>query len=373
MKSESVEIVMVAEATEEHPRNGSADLIELKDGSLFLCQMLGYDSKLQCQAGDDAPFDLVSRTSRDGGQTWSTPRMMIARKTDETATGYCPALLRLRNGEILLTYEIFHRFVMNEEKDISGFACISRDECRTFSAPATVWSHSSRFGSSSSDTRQLSTGRIIFPICDMTGKALENDGKGLAPTDLSYAGCFYSDDNGRTWQVSDNFVYVPLRGTMEPKIEELKDGRLLMVMRTQLGSVFKSYSTDGGKSWANAQTTGLMAPESCPALLRIPQTGHLLLIWNHSPYDPKFDHYGLRSPLCVAISKDEGCTWENIKPIETDPSWEFTNPCPKATSQGTILIAYEASKYESLVTPGKLGRSRMHLKLAILDLHWLYQ
>lgn len=141
----------------------------------------------------------------------------------------------------------------------------------------------------------------------------------------------------------------------------------------QLGAVFKSYSEDGGRIWSNPQTTGLQSPESCPALLRIPQTHDLMLVWNDSPYDPRFDHYGLRSPLSVAISQNDGDTWPIRKNIETDPQWEFTNPAPFATSQGTILIGYEASPYASVAPPGKLGRSIMHGKLAVVDIGWLYE
>ncbi len=72
--------------------------------------------------------------------------------------------------------------------------------------------------------------------------------KAVAPTNTSKAGTIYSDDDGQTWHVCDEFIYLPMRGSMEPKIEELKDGRLLMVMRTQLGSVFQSFSEDGGAS-----------------------------------------------------------------------------------------------------------------------------
>jgi sialidase-1 len=146
-----------------------------------------------------------------------------------------------------------------------------------------------------------------------------------------------------------------------------------MVMRAQLGSVFQSISEDGGATWSKPQTTGLRAPESCPGLLRIPQTGDLALIWNDSPYDPKFDHYGVRSPLSVAVSKDDGRTWGRSKAIESDPDWEFTNPAAIVTREGRLIIVYEASKYESLTPPGKLGRSRMHLKLAIVELDWLYE
>ena len=66
-----------------------------------------------------------------------------------------------------------------------------------------------------------------------------------------------------------------------------------------------------------------------------------MLIWNDSPCDPKFDHYEIRSPLAVAISKDEGCSWLSSKIVEHDPEWEFTNPTAIATRGGILLILYE--------------------------------
>jgi sialidase-1 len=236
----------------------------------------------------------------------------------------------------------------------------------------TIVSRSSHHGGSQGDIRELSTGRIIVPVCRIEGTALQDDGKGLAPSNTSLCSVFYSDD-GKRWKETERYPYLPMRGTMEPKVEELKDGRLLMVMRNQLGSVFKSYSSDGGATWSNPQTTGLPAPESCPGLLRIPQTGDLLLIYNDSPYDPKFDHYGLRNPLSAVISRDEGQTWGKSKAIESDPEWEFTNPALIVTRGGKLVMCYEASKYDILSPhPGRLGRTRMHLKLAIVDLEWLY-
>jgi len=366
------EIITAVEATEEHPRQGGASLIELKDGSILLAWMQADRSP--AEAGDDAPFDIYAILSRDGGRTWGDRRLLIRRGPDDTAA-YKPSFLHLHDGEVLFRYEMYHRFVKGQDRCISAYVCRSRDECRTFSEPIPIFERSSRLTGSMNDVRQLSSGRILVPTERITGKALQEDGEEgkLAPTDIGEAGSFYSDDGGRTWTECENYVYLPMRGAMEPKVEELRDGRLMMVMRTQLGSVFKSYSQDGGRTWSKAQTTGLMSPESCPALLKLPHTGDLLLVWNHSPYDPRFDHYGKRTPLSVALSRDDGETWEKIKDVETDPEWEFTNPAPIATSRGTVLIAYEASKYASLVPPGKLGRSRMHLKLAILDVDWIYE
>ena len=362
-------ILTLVEACAQHPRHGGASMIQLKNGSIFLAWMESGQSEML--AGDDAPFDIVAMTSCDGGSTWGNRQDLIRRGPNDTAA-YKPSFLRLQSGEILFRYEMYHHFVQGEDRNISAYVCKSADECQTFSDPVTLWRCSDCLTGSMNDVRQLSTGRIVVPVELITGKALENDGEDLSPTDWGMSGTFYSDDEGQTWSQCDNYIYLPMRGASEPKIEELRNGQLVMVMRTQLGSVFKSTSKDGGRSWSTAQTTGLIAPESCPALARNSGNGDLFLVWNHSAYDPRFDHYGKRTPLSVAISTDDGQTWNKIKNIETDPEWEFTNPAPIITDQGTMLIAYEASKYDRLEHPGKLGRSRMHLKLAIIDLDWLY-
>jgi len=373
--SRKPEIVMVVEATEEHPRHSCGDIVELKDGSLFMNKMEIFKSGgLRHAADDEAKSDIVSLVSRDGGRTWGDQRTLIKCGENDHAA-YYPGLLRLQNGDILFRHAMFHRFVYGEPWSLSGFVCRSRDECRTFSDPVTILDKQSELAWSDGDMRQLSTGRIIIPTQRNLNYEAQDEGG-----DHVLSGVMYSDDDGRTWKVGEGFVDLPLRGTMEPKIEELKDGRLLMVMRTELGAVFKSYSEDGGITWSKPQTTGLRAPESCPGLRRLPQNGDLVLIWNHSLFDPKFDHSGVRSPLTVAISRDEGETWEHIKDIETDPEWEFTNPVTYVTSEGKLLIAYEASRYETLDGPGHLpgtvgrvGRHRMHLKLAIVDIDWLYE
>ncbi|MAE63441.1 MAG: hypothetical protein CMJ18_04145 [Phycisphaeraceae bacterium] len=371
MAKDDPQILTIARGSEQHPRNGGADLIELADGSIFMARMLAYDSPLDQPAGDDAPSDLIAQVSRDGGMTWGEQMTFLKPGPDETAA-YAPGLLRLSDGDILYRYEMYHRFVKDEPRCISGYVCRSRDECRTFDEPVTIFSRSPHLTGSQGDLRQLASGRILVPVCHMEGNALQEDGATLAPTDTSVAGCFTSDDGGRTWDECDQYVYLPMRGTMEPKVEQLADGRLLMVMRTQLGSVFESISEDEGRTWSNAQTTGLPAPESCPGLRRIPQTGDLLLIWNDSPYDPRFDHYGVRSPLSLGISKDDGRTWTKMRDLENDPQWEFTNPAVIVTSRDRVVMTYEASPYDSMEHPGRLGRTRMDLKLATFDLDWLY-
>jgi sialidase-1 len=356
------EIVIIAQATEDHPRQSEATYVELRNGSIMLAWQ--KFRKSQYGSGDQSPADICAMVSSDGGRTWGDLRVLIKQDPKYTQV-YSPSLLRLKNGQILCTY--MATILLEEGKSIirDGLAMVSNDEGRTFSSPVKIWTEKP-YGCASNVTKQLKNGRIIVPIEAVAG------GLWTAAEHVT-VGCIYSDDGGAIWRESSNFVDVPLRGAMEPHIEELKDGRILMIMRTQLGAVFQSISEDGGSSWSKAQTTGLKSPESCPELIRIPQTGDLLVVWNNSPYDPLFDHCGKRTPLSVAISKDDGNTWQNIKDIEIDPVSMFTNPAAIVTTKNELLVTYFTSKYADINPPGRMGIDRIHLKGAIVDISWLYE
>jgi sialidase-1 len=364
--------ITVAEATPERPRQDGASIVELNDGSLMIIWMehfLAPTSGKEHAGGDDhAPCHIASMISRDGGHTWTDYRIFIENNPDDVNIHF-PCLLRLQNGQIMLYYQRRHEIAPGQPQVSTSYLSWSSDECKTFSEPIehTLIRRNNMGGNK---PIQLSSGRIVLPIDRMIGNWCETDDHGKV-LDHSTVSCCYSDDDGRTWTESQTWLDLPLRGCMEARIAELRDGRLLMTMRTQLGSVFKSESSDQGKTWSKPQTTGLRAPESMPVLKRIPQTGDLVIIWNNSEYDPKaVTHWGKRTPLTVAISRDEGETWQCIKNIETDPDYEFTNPTCYFTSQGTVIITYVASKMRE---DGRFGRTCMPLKAVVAGIEWLYQ
>ena len=109
-----------------------------------------------------------------------------------------------------------------------------------------------------------------------------------------------------------------------------------------------------------------------PSLTRIPATGDLLLVWNHSDYDPAFDHKGRRSPLTCTVSRDGGRTWGPGRNLEDDPSIEFSNISCSYTRGGRAIITYFTSPYDNPNPPGRLGRSALSLKAALVDSDWFY-
>ena len=353
----AVEIVWVAKAKETVARHSEGTTVELKDGRLLMVwQEFGKGQG----DSDFFPASLVAMTSADGGRTWAGRRVLATPEADDVNV-YAPNLLRLPDGSILLCFMRYHSFAKSQNKypPASAFAWVSRDEAETFRPLATIW-RKQPVALCNSTLKRLSSGRILLPASrDLSAKG---------QPDHWESGAYYSDDGGRTWAECDNWVDLPERGAMEPHVEELSDGRVLMVMRTQLGAVYKSISADGGKSWSKGESLGVEAPESCPELVRIPGSGHLLLVWNGSKFDPASPaHFGKRTPLSAAVSKDDGATWGKPRHIESDPGWAYSNPGVYFTSAGTAVVNYWTSEYQP---SGLASNQPIHLKAAIIKADW---
>ena len=129
---------------------------------------------------------------------------------------------------------------------------------------------------------------------------------------------------------------------MEPEVIELRDGRLLMILRTQLGHIGKSYSTDGGDTWSEMESLGVRAPEAPATLRRIPSTGDLLLIWNDT-FTPGAGHGGRRTPLTAALSPDDGRTWRTVDRLESDPRRTYSYTSLVFVRDRAVMSYWESS------------------------------
>jgi len=190
----------------------------------------------------------------------------------------------------------------------------SSDEGKTWSVAKQLSSDNKYTGLTNGRGIRLKTGRMLL-------EAWEGGD--------SY--CVLSDDNGETWR--DGGRIKPEGGDCwEPACIELKDGRVLMLMRTQLGGQYMSLSSDGGESWTAPEPTALKGSAAPVSISRVPKTGDLLAIWNHNP------GRDARYPLTAALSKDEGVTWTSFKDIQSDPGyWAY----PAVTwVNDTALLTY---------------------------------
>ena len=113
-------------------------------------------------------------------------------------------------------------------------------------------------------------------------------------------------------------------------------------LRTQLGHIGKSYSTDGGDTWSEMESLGVRAPEAPATLRRIPSTGDLLLIWNDT-FTPGAGHGGRRTPLTAALSPDDGRTWRTVDRLESDPRRTYSYTSLVFVRDRAVMSYWESS------------------------------
>lgn len=330
-----MDIKVVCKADDDLPRHSEATIIELRDASLLMAwqrfEKSGFGS------GDEAPSTISLMDSKDGGSTWGNFRIIAGREEGDVNL-YSPNFLRLQNGDILLLYKKYKQLTPGMPQLTTAYAIRSADEGKTFGPPEILWDRE-RMGFSNSCIKRLSTGRVILPVTYTEGDLWR-------PNEKIHVRVCYSDDDCATWTIGQKNISLPMRGAMEPFVAELTDGRLIMVMRSQLGSLFKSYSADRGENWDHPQTTGLSIPESCPYVTNVPDSDKIMVIWNNAKYDMHFvSHYGKRTPLTAALSDDGGVTFTDYWNIEDDPNVAYSNPGITWKNDGTCLLTYWTVPY----------------------------
>ena len=118
----TVAYVEIAPATAAHPRNDSASIVELDDGSLFMVWIEMHASELG--GHDEAPSSIASMRSTDGGLTWGEHRIEQSPGGDIHSV-YNPSLIVLPDGELLFFYLQYHQLVWNDPLQASA-ACGAR-------------------------------------------------------------------------------------------------------------------------------------------------------------------------------------------------------------------------------------------------------
>ena len=339
---------VICPATENNPRNTEASIVELKDGSLLLAWSQFYGG-----SRDDSGCRIASKISGDGGQTWSAPSALQSNTGSMNVMS--PSLLRLADGRIGLVF-----LKKDSHSSCAAYFRWSEDEGMTWSLEERATPDEGYNVVVCDSLIQLRSGRIVVPTQ-------------IAPecwSDREHytAHACFSDDGGETWERSKNDVDIPKRGAMEPYILERKDGSLIMILRTQLGSVWCSESEDAGESWREARNFGVTAPESPVHIAMNPATGHWIMVWNHI-YVPGADHCGPRCPLNISVSRDEGKTWECEKVLEDDPAFTYAYPSITFSGDDVLVTYYRTEMRQALGTDGDVMIS---LKFRRFPLTWLY-
>ena len=318
-----VEDVLWLNPGEDNPRNSEGDFVELKDGRLLFVYSRYYGES----SSDHGQAYLAGRYSNDGGETWTDEDVVIQPNEGEMNV-MSVSLLRLENGDIALFY-----LRKNSMDDCIPMMRISRDEAETWSeAVACITDREGYFVLNNDRVIQLSGGRLLLSVAlhAAPGEPWRNAASLFA---------YYSDNNGQTWTSSPVVPNPKEIILQEPGLVELNDGTIMMFIRSDAGAQCLSYSKDRGESWSQVERSSLVSPLSPASIERIPASGNLLAVWNNNlNEDPDLAKF--RTPLNLAISRDEGKTWDNIRVLEDDPEGWYCYTAIQFVGDNEVLLAY---------------------------------
>lgn len=274
--------------------------------------------------------------SKDGGATWSVPRP-ICRGPGPDLAEPGPGIPS-RSGQILCTRDGVIILVWRDKKVLNW------DEARGepgADATGDMWSIRSLDGGQTWIDRQrvylgccghppinmiqTASGRIVVSFQPM----IDDPGRNIIRT-------YSSIDDGATWRGSnliDLGGHGHHDGGFEPTFVQLKDGRLWMLIRTNLGRFWEAYSDDDGQYWRLIRPSAIEASTSPGYLARL-ASGRLVLAWNRL-YPEGQDNFFRRSgqfsevmacwhreELSLAFSEDDGRTWsEPLVVAREEDTW----------------------------------------------------
>ncbi len=297
---------MIFKPTLSFPRCHSSQIFALRDGSLIAAWWNG---------SEEAGRNLVVRAARrlPGRDRWEQP--FVLADTPDTTEGN-PVFFSPGGDKLWVFYR-------------AGFPWAkimwikSSDLGRTWGPPEVFWDKPG--WTLRSRMIRLHNGNIVIPALTQGSPELQ--------LNRAQTVFIYSEDNGASWQSTGIVRTEP--GNNEAALFQRDDGSLLAFMRPydrqpEQRFLWSSESFDNGRTWSAAGRTVLRNPSCAIELLKL-ASGHVVLAFN--------DSQNMRSPLCLALSTDDGRTWSYKRVLE-DAAGRFSYPALTQSPDGRIHLSY---------------------------------
>ena len=292
--------------------------------------LLAFCEGRKNSGGDAGDIDVLLRRSFDRGKTWS-PVQKVADMGVDTIGNPTPVMER-KTGTIFLLLTgnpgaATERQITEAAPGAVRSVWITRstDEGASWAPPVDITAQVKRpdwtwYATGPGNGIQLRSGRLVIP-CDHNGRSH----------------VIYSDDRGATWKIGG----IAEDKTNESAVAELKDGSLLLNMRSYHGKHRRAIqrSRDRGLTWSPLVFDEALIEPVCQASLI--SIGHGRLLFANPAATT-------RSHLTVRLSKDGGASWTASRLLYEGPS---AYSSLAKLSRGTIGLLYERgdrSPYERI-------------------------
>lgn len=304
----------------------ASTLVETEDGTVIAAWFGGSWEK--------AP-DVAIWVSRRKDSVWEKPRKLVDARG---IAMWNPVLFQKQDGTIVLFYKVGETIPVWKTWYVESY-----DAGGTFTEP-----------------KELVSGDEVGGRGPVKNKPLRlKDGTVLAPASLEGgtwdAFVDISKDDCQTWEMSQ---MVPVRrssydihmvdrpynpyllfgkGIIQPTLWQDDTGEVHMFLRSTSSRIFRSDSTDGGYTWCTAYDTGLPNNNSGIDMVKM-KHGDIVLVYNPRENLPNY-YKGPRTPLTVAVSKNNGKTFEKLIDLEKGPG-NYCYPSVICNEKNEIMITY---------------------------------
>lgn len=263
-------------------------------------------------SNDDLPnkIDLVARYSDDNGVTWSDAKTIAGEYHDSINNqgpdyGYGDAaIVETSSGKIICLMAADRRYQRSTyDERIRVYQTSSSDGGKTWERPREI--SDMIYDASYKDASAKLQGLFVTSgkgLCLKHQKRKSANGRIMFAmvckfSDWPYYNYIvYSDDEGKTWNVSKNAVF---KGGDEAKLVEEHDGTVIISTRRS-GERGFNVSHDGGLTWGNGYTNKDLWGNSCNADM---------LVYSEDIYLHTMPNAEDRRNLTIYASKDKGKSW----------------------------------------------------------------
>ena len=329
-------------------RNSEGSFITLKNGDILFV----YTRYRGEGHGDACSADLYGMISKDNGESFCEPFLVISRESVGADNIMSVSLMRMANGDIGLFYLQKH----TTEVFCLPYFTRSSDEGKTWSAHIKCVNEDGYYVLNNDRVIRLESGRLLMPLAKHpSGKTPE--GKSWFGEGRVYI--FASDDDGYTWNPLAENICLPFAiwndnntgnlnaysSAMEPGLVQLENGLIWCYIRTTVGRQYEMFSEDDGNTWSIPMPSRFTSPSS-PLCAKKISENRILVAWNPIPQYTGMPSVidgvwtGGRKQLTLAIMDQKANHILFSETLEYDEGSGFCYTAIHETNEGDILLAY---------------------------------